>query len=716
MKEFLFTIALFVPETVQAAPPPPKIAADAALSYAYECEDLLKMTAGQKRALRKWLTGHEDEPPTVEDVSRKLDTMLTAHQRAAWHTALVTTGKPGKQPMTLGRHHLMYVPHGRPGLRWAAYVGEPIHVGMPPARAARRHELMGDALKELWIETGTSFNGVYRAVKRGTARIEVIRDGNAGQPRVDSRDSCSFVIVDLDASPIRIAVLGENDYWLDGKHLATLADAVTAVKAERRDNQPAVVICVGPDLPGTMQTAPDGTELWLPKEVAAAVKRLSDALDGIGAGNVGVRVPIAPLSPHGPPSSGWSDVQGGARVRLTVSPGPVAHPGEWITIGLHMYNTTDRALMMPRQSGGFVDGELHVRTPSGEEYAYHGGVDFVNAVLTEALRIESLARRIALRLTGPLDAWRAVAGGNARPLSFRKPGKYTFWCRIEAQSGWSKQTQTPEWTGKATTAPVQFTVTEMPPHLRRAGLTCQQVRDLQTLLGSTASSDYQRAQGRIQKAIVRADNEALAMRMVELIEKRINDDPFALNVGWQNLVYYLTLRAAGDGRALGIDGPYLPRFARLCLKIIERQLAEPQDRWSNWGHPWSSIVAYLSAHGDDTALRDGAVRLAKRYAKLPKQPADASLPVWRDDSRTHHLAHVRLGFAWQALTELGVLKDGITLDEAKAILGPPTLPQLRNEDDPYVHWHYHSTMHTNPRLVADLRNGKLYNIRVGSRK
>jgi len=398
MKKFLFAIALLVPETVQAASPAPKIAADAAVSYAYECEDLLKMTAAQKLALRKWLIGHENEPPAVEDVSRKLDTMLTAHQRAAWHTALATSAEPGQQPMTLGRHHLMYVPHGRPGLRWAAYVGEPIHVGMPPGRVVRRHELTGDALKELWAETGTSFNGVYRAVKRGAARIEMVRDGQADQPRADSRDSCSFVIVDLDASPIRIVVLGENAYWLDGRHIATLADAVTAVEAERREGQRPVVICVGPDLPGTMQTAPDGTELWLPKEVAAAVRHLFDALGGIGAGNVGVRVPIAPLSPHGTASSGWSDVQNGACVRLTVYPAPVAHPGERITIGLQLNNATDRALMMPRQSGGFLDSELHVRTPSGEEYAYDGGVDFVNARLTEALRIEGLARRIDLRL------------------------------------------------------------------------------------------------------------------------------------------------------------------------------------------------------------------------------------------------------------------------------------------------------------------------------
>ena len=229
-------------------------------------------------------------------------------------------------------------------------------------------------------------------------------------------------------------------------------------------------------------------------------------------------------------------------------------------------------------------------------------------------------------------------------------------------------------------------------------------------------SDLQPAQGRIQKAIVRADNEALAMRMVELIEKTLDDDPAVLNVGWRNLVYYLSLRATGDHGALGIDGPYLPRFAQLCLKIIERQLAEPQDHWSNWGRPWSSIVAHLSAHDDDTALRDRAVRLAKRYAKLPEPPTDGSLQEWRDDWRTHRLAHARLGFAWQALTELGVLKDGITIKEAKAILGPPTHPQPRNEEGQYIHWHYHSPMHTNPRLVAELRNGKLYNIRVGSRR
>jgi hypothetical protein len=445
--------------------------------------------------------------------------------------------------------------------------------------------------------------------------------------------------------------------------------------------------------------------------VAAAVKQLFDALGGIGAGNVGVRVPIAPLSPHGPPSSGWSDVQDGARARLIVYPAPVAHPGEWITIGLQLNNATDRALMMPRQSGGFLDGELHVRTPSGEEYAYHGGVDFVNAQPTEALRIERLARRIALRLTGPLDAWRAVAGGDARPLSFRKPGKYTVWCRIEAQPGWSKQTETPEWTGKATTAPVQFTVSEMPLHLRRTGLTCQQVRDLQTLLGSTGSSDYQRAQGRIKEAIVRADNEALAMRMVELIEKKLDDDPAELSVGWQNVVFYLGLRAAGHNGAIGIDGPYLPRFAQVCLKILERQLAGRQHGRGNWFRLWLSIVAHLSAHGDDTALRDRVVHLAKRYAKLPGESSRERHSEWR----AHHLAHARLGFAWRALTELGVLKDGIPVKEARAILGPPTHPHPRNEAPQNIEWHYASTMHVNPYLVADLRNGKLYNFRINRR-
>jgi hypothetical protein len=294
----LVLVAAMGPGDTSESSQMPKITAEPALSYAYECEDLLQMSAGQKRAFRRALTRHAEGLPTVDQVSETLDALLTVHQRAAWHTALATTGEPGKEPMTLGDHHLMFVPRGSPELRWAAYVGEPIHVRMPAGRPVRRHELTGEALREVWVETGTSFSAVYRAVKPGPARIEVIRDAQTDGPRAEVRETCSFVIVDIHSGRTRIAVTGKTDYWFSESHLTSLADAVSAVKPELRDGQRPVLISVRSDRRARMQAAPDGTEQWLPEELAAATKQLFDALGGIEAGNVGVSVPIAPLRPE----------------------------------------------------------------------------------------------------------------------------------------------------------------------------------------------------------------------------------------------------------------------------------------------------------------------------------------------------------------------------------------------------------------------------------
>ncbi|MBL8796842.1 MAG: hypothetical protein JNM56_23275 [Planctomycetia bacterium] len=95
-------------------------------------------------------------------------------------------------------------------------------------------------------------------------------------------------------------------------------------------------------------------------------------------------------------------------------------------------------------------------------------------------------------------------------------------------------------------------------------------------------------------------------------------------------------------------------------------------------------------------IRRQAIALARKYASVAdlRQTPDPG-------SIYHHQAHARLHFAWGVLLETGVLRAGLRLEEAAALLGEPT--SVRDE---MMEWYYNSLMQVNPCLRASLRDGQ----------
>jgi hypothetical protein len=91
-------------------------------------------------------------------------------------------------------------------------------------------------------------------------------------------------------------------------------------------------------------------------------------------------------------------------------------------------------------------------------------------------------------------------------------------------------------------------------------------------------------------------------------------------------------------------------------------------------------------------VRRQTVALARKYARvaeLRKSPDPG--PIY------NHQAHTRLYFSWGVLLETRVLRGGLSLEEATALLGRPT--SIRGRE---VEWCYRSRMHVNPCLRCSL--------------
>jgi hypothetical protein len=62
------------------------------------------------------------------------------------------------------------------------------------------------------------------------------------------------------------------------------------------------------------------------------------------------------------------------------------------------------------------------------------------------------------------------------------------------------------------------------------------------------------------------------------------------------------------------------------------------------------------------------------------------------------------------LLELEVLHPGMSVEAAIEILGPPS---HRDGDRGYVGWHISSPRHVNPRLSAEVDDGKIIRFKMG---
>jgi RNA polymerase sigma factor (sigma-70 family) len=118
------------------------------------------------------------------------------------------------------------------------------------------------------------------------------------------------------------------------------------------------------------------------------------------------------------------------------------------------------------------------------------------------------------------------------------------------------------------------------------------------------------------------------------------------------------------------------------------------------------LKEFLREAAQDDAVRLAAVNLARHYAK----PADMQRTP--DPGVDYHrLAHERLRFAWEVLIAAGVLRQGMKVEEAVAVLGEPT----RTKQPERADWYYDSPMHVNPGLSCGTKEGVIESIKIGNR-
>ncbi len=212
----------------------------------------------------------------------------------------------------------------------------------------------------------------------------------------------------------------------------------------------------------------------------------------------------------------------------------------------------------------------------------------------------------------------------------------------------------------------------------------------------------------LQKEIDQKKNEPLASR---LVDRCLSNDKIA-----GDILPLLAIRAvnitgnldAGGQIKLNVDGPYLKAIG---LAVIDELENPPRNRQPRL--PLRSLdgvllaVAYARFHPEDKQAVERLVVVAKANAKLPT-------PITLESIAEKHNAKLAAApveaptlstpAAWTVLLELGALRDGMTVDEAKEILGPPS-----GQTKDSVRWYISTPRHVNPALNAKIEGGKIAN-------
>lgn len=124
-----------------------------------------------------------------------------------------------------------------------------------------------------------------------------------------------------------------------------------------------------------------------------------------------------------------------------------------------------------------------------------------------------------------------------------------------------------------------------------------------------------------------------------------------------------------------------------------QKLATPDDLSAQVRH----LLAVLPRLEKSNKVRIQAVALARKWARV------ADLVRSPDPGPGYHRqVRSRLHFAWDVLLAAGELREGMKVEEAVAILGPPAQATSAN-----ILWYYQSPMHVNPSLQASLEDGRL---------
>jgi hypothetical protein len=114
---------------------------------------------------------------------------------------------------------------------------------------------------------------------------------------------------------------------------------------------------------------------------------------------------------------------------------------------------------------------------------------------------------------------------------------------------------------------------------------------------------------------------------------------------------------------------------------------------------FDALLAFVKKLKDDDDIRKDTIALARKHA-MASEYRDP-----RGEGRGALISHQnrdRAYAAWKILWETGVLKNGMTLDDATAVLGKPT--QARGD---FVSWHVPSQLRSLTLLSARVKDGRL---------
>lgn len=399
-------------------------------------------------------------------------------------------------------------------------------------------------------------------------------------------------------------------------------------------------------------------------------------------------------------------------LRIALSPDRrVLCPGETLQLRGYFWNVGSAQLSLPLESGWPV-GELHVKTPAGEvftfgrlsdrkwpEEKFHavraGGIDWL--------------RQMHLRMTAQPEGWLAKAPAKAAPLSLRKEGTYSVWIvyEVPALEGSGRH----GWSGKAVSNTLTFTVRAIPPAKRSQQPTARQRTDLEVYVRGNDVEKRRQAYARLKPALMLTENEGLALAVLAELKKHPRRAPARCPAWWNNLFYCLAWRTGDpiDGRELGIAGPCAKGLAEFVMDSFEAPAGVPSV--PSWVGQWAvnPVAAYVKLHPEDKKLRDRLSALAKASARATTRPGAATRPgaETRPAGPAPKIGRVA---AWKILLELGVLRDGMTRQQAAEILGQPD-----NRAAKHVGWYIDTPRHVNPCLVAEVAEGKLVKWKVTKR-
>ena len=381
----------------------------------------------------------------------------------------------------------------------------------------------------------------------------------------------------------------------------------------------------------------------------------------------------------------WGETVNGFRAHIEIpaeSATRLYHPGEPFEFYADVQDASGNSVLLTYNEVE-THTSLYVRIPDGRVFVrpstnYLPRLEQIPAKGSKFVCV--LQGRLNDRLKGWLDAQTLKPDA---AVSLRQPGRYAFWFKYSGNP--------PVRPGTLESNRITLTVTDLPPAQRLQNPTAAQLDQLRIYLGPSNAKNPNPGRTEMVNAINRTENEGLAVYLV----RQLDQNP---TKGEQ--IFYLLRR-----RAAGIDGPYLHQFAEWCIGVLEHGTVDQASFRGFEGSLTEAPLEYLHFHPDDAKLRDRIVAIAEQCVNIPRRSHTGKIQegVQKNEPLKSRVPEfLGLGSAVEVLFDQKVLRDGMGIDEAVAILGRPV-----EQDSAHITWLLPSNAVRIPRISADVKDGKI---------